>query len=70
MRSFTDPPGLKYSTLASTGRRAGRRCTRLQPDQRGVADQVDERFAVAHGGTLRIVGAGCPAIDATGRPTA
>ena len=52
IRSFTDPPGLKYSTLASTAGAlralAQRLGHRAQPEQRGVADQFDQRFMDLH----------------------
>ena len=50
MRSFTEPPGLRYSTLASTSgpSSGGRRSSVGEPDERGVADQVEERVRVLH----------------------
>ena len=53
IRSFTEPPGLRYSTLASTsGPPASPSAAgverRRQPQQRGVADQVEERVHVLH----------------------
>ena len=41
IRSFTDPPGLRYSTLART---VGRDALGdlVQPHQRGVADEVQD----------------------------
>ncbi len=59
IRSFTEPPGLRYSIFPSTigpsfahvgielgGERAG------QPQQRGVADEVEERVDVLHHANL------------------
>ena len=56
MRSFTEPPGLRYSTLASTSGpplavRRGRG-DRREPQQRGVADQVQEGVHVLHPANL------------------
>ena len=48
IRSLTDPPGLTYSTFASTSG-ATSRGQRPELDQRGVADQVDDGLGVAHG---------------------
>ena len=46
IRSFTEPPGLRYSTLASTSGPSsaghGQVERLVEPDQRGVADQVEE----------------------------
>ena len=56
MRSFTEPPGLKYSTLASTVGARGprsRRCSRTS-GVLPISSTSDSR--IAHGGTLRIVG--------------
>src|SRR4029453_2644328 len=46
MRSLTDPPGFRYSTLAS---RVGPRPQRRQPDQRGAADHLEDRVVHLHG---------------------
>ena len=54
MRSLTDPPGLKYSTLASTSarRRRGQLAGHLaQPDQRGVPHQLAQRVMYLHAPT-------------------
>ena len=76
IRSFTEPPGLRYSTLASTMRPRRRCCrragapsgpsTRREPQQRGVADQVQERVDVLHAANLT-AGRGPPRIRSMGR---
>ncbi len=52
MRSLADPPGLKYSTLASTVAEmpVG---DAVQSDEGGVADEIGDAVGVAHGGFLR-----------------
>ena len=58
MRSFTDPPGLRYSTFASTSGASappsGRSRVAAEPDERGVADQVEERVHVLHRANLAV----------------
>ena len=57
IRSFTEPPGLRYSTLARTSGpcRAveGAEWTSRQPQQRGVADEVEERVRRTASGQSR-----------------
>ena len=66
IRSFTDPPGLRYSTLASTsGRQAGGH--RGQLDQRGVADQLDHRPGVLHLHRVRMADLPAPGAGSPGR---
>ena len=48
MRSFTEPPGLRYSTLASTSDEVAADGA-PEPDQRGVADQLQQGIHVLHG---------------------
>ena len=50
IRSFTEPPGLKYSTLASTV--ACKPSSRFEFHQRGVADEIDHRLDVTHESSL------------------
>ena len=46
-RSFTLPPGLRISSLATSGQ--GRsRPDAVEADQRGVADEVEERVGDVH----------------------
>ena len=70
MRSFTDPPGLRYSTLASTSGASAPSVGQVEgpaePDERGVADEVEERVHVLHRANLAVypsvaVTAGCVA---------
>ena len=50
IRSFTEPPGLKYSTLASTAGAPGAQVLGdpAQPDQRRVPDKLDQRVVDLH----------------------
>ena len=52
IRSFTEPPGFMYSTLAITC--AGRPAVdRAEPHQRGVADELDDAVVDLHGRPYR-----------------
>ena len=56
MRSFTEPPGFRYSTFASTSA-VGAVDHVVQPHERGVADELEDRVGDLH---VRIVGRGGP----------
>ena len=53
IRSFTDPPGLRYSSLATTVP-ASSGTKPLEADERGVADEVEDgRILARHGAKKR-----------------
>ena len=55
MRSFTDPPGFRYSTFARTsgpGSAHDPRRDGTQSDERGVADQAEDGVVYLHPETI------------------